>query len=864
MFYSNIDRYGNNILVRGYDSDGKQVSFRDKFYPTFYIPGKVNAVYKEKWHTLSGRPVGPIQPGTMRDCKDFIEKYEDVANFDIYGTTNYVHQFIQQNFPGNIQFDKSLLNIATVDIEVASDDGFPEPSQARHEVITITIKNNNSKVFHTWGLYEFNSNTKINNKDYKINYKQCKSEKDLLSSFLEYWTTHYPDIITGWNSRLFDIPYLINRIRNLMGEKAALSFSPWRLINADNIIIGGKEFPAYRVTGIQQLDYLDLFKKFGYTYGQQENYKLDHIANVVLGEKKLDYSEYGTLHGLYKNDFQKFVEYNIIDVDLVDRLENKLGLITLVLTLAYKAKVNFVECFGTVGMWDAILYNYLCDRKIAIDFKRAGVKESKIEGAHVKDPLVGLHRWVVSFDLNSLYPHIMMQYNMSPETIVNDQVSGVTVDKLLDGQTFEFDKDQFCMTARGNMFSKGRRGIIPTIIEELYEERSNIKRKMLAAKQDMQNFNMMDKNENAGQTRGNTHTVFMPPTSKENIESAIVSLDCQQMAIKILMNSLYGATSNQFFRFFDVRIAESITMSGQLTIRWAEKTVNQYLNKILKTTDIDYIIAIDTDSLYVNFSSLVDQVFEDQSDKRKIIHFLDKVSKEKIEPLLNEAYTKLQNVMGCDRQMMVMAREVIADKGIWTGKKHYILNVWNNEGVQYNRPYLKMQGIEAVRSSTPAACRIMIKNTIKEIVNTNESEVQKYINNLREYFKTLPPEDIAFPRGVSNIEKWYDASSLYKKGTPINVRAAILYNKWINDNNIINYEEISSGNKMKFLYLMLPNPMKENVFGFVNFLPTEVDLHQYIDYNKQFDKGFLEPISTILTAIGWNAEKQYTLEDFFS
>lgn len=855
-FYTNVDRYRNDILVRGY-KDGKQFQTKVKFKPTLFIPTRE----KTEWYTLEGRPVDKIQPGTMSECREFVERYDGVEGFEIYGTTNYIHQYIRENFSNNIKFNQEKLNICTVDIEVASDDGFPEPSEARHEVITITIKNNNGTIYHTWGLYDFN----VDNCGMPVLYRKCKNEKDLLLDFLEYWSTHYPDIITGWNCRIFDIPYLINRLTNVFNEKIAQSFSPWRIVNYEGIEIGGKKFPTYRVVGIQQLDYMDLFKKFGYAYGQQETYKLDHIANVVLGEKKLDYSEYGTLHGLYKNDFQKFVEYNVKDVELVDKLEDKLGLITLVLTLSYKAKVNYVDCFRTVGIWDSMLYNYLSDQHIAIPMKRDNIKDSKIEGAHVKDPLVGMHRWVVSFDLNSLYPHIMMQFNMSPETIVDDTVPGVTVDNLVDGIQYEFDKTKYCMTARGNLFKKDTKGIIPTIINGLYNERSLIKNKMLDAKQDMQNYAMMDKNENAGQTRGNTHTVDTPPVTKDELDKSIVSFDCQQMAIKILMNSLYGATSNQYFRFFDVRVAESITKTGQFIIRWAEKNINNYLNTLMKTTNVDYVIAIDTDSLYINFSSLVDEVFGENQPIDKVVNFLDKVSKEKIEPLLDKVYTVLQHNMGCNEQMMVMKREAIADKGIWTGKKHYILNVWNNEGVQYKESYLKTQGIEAVRSSTPTIVKDLINKTLKMIMTESESNVQQWIQSQRRNWSSMEPEDIAFPRGVNNIESFIDHSSLYKSATPMQVRAAILYNSQLEKNKLTDrYEYIQSGNKMKYIYMKKPNPIMENVFGFVNVFPRELDLVKYIDYDTQFEKSFLKPISTILHAIGWTAEKQNNLEDFFN
>ena len=827
MFYTNVDRYGNNILFRGYNKRGP-VTKKIKFEPTFHIPNNDG-----DWKSLEGQPLDEIRPGTMRDCKEFLQKYDDVSNFKVYGSSNYIHQFISEVFPDVVTYDRTQMNICTIDIEVGSEDGFPEPDQAKFEIITITIKNNNGSIYHTWGTSNFDSDKCSQN----VVYRKCKDERDLLLDFIDYWSDHIPDILTGWYSEFFDVPYLVNRIRRVFGEEMILNLSPWRRVEVNNKTIAGREMVGYNIIGVTQLDYIDLFKKFTLnTLGQQESYKLDHIANVVLGEKKLDYSEYGSLHLLYKHDYQKFVEYNIKDVELVDKLEDKLGLIDLVLTMAYRSKCNLGETLGTVGIWDAILYNEFKKRKIAVPQKKSS-DYNTIEGGHVKEPIIGMHEWVVSFDLNSLYPHLIMQYNMSPETIVNNIIPDTTVDKLLDMPDIDIP-DGTCLTASGQLFRNDVHGIIPQIIQEYYDERVVIKQKMIDAQQRYQ------KNKTVA------------------IEREISLLDNNQMAIKIAMNSFYGALANKYFRYFDVRVAEAITITGQYTIRWAEKILNEYLNKELKT-NTDYVIAIDTDSVYINFGPLVSKVLPDETDKDKIVTFLNKVGTH-IEKQLESGYDELQTYMKAPRQKMVMAREIIADKAIWTAKKRYIANVLDSEGVRFAEPKLKLTGIEAVRSSTPQVCKQLITDTIKKIITTTEADVQKHIDDLRQEYMKLSPEEIAFPRGVSDMRKFADSSSLYKKGTPIHVRAALLYNKQLDDNNLgYTYERIQSGNKMKFLYMLMPNPIKENVFGFVTVMPKELDLEQYIDYNTQFVKSFLDPIQIILNAMGWNSEKQYTLEDFF-
>ncbi|HAW05939.1 MAG TPA: DNA polymerase, partial [Saprospirales bacterium] len=312
------------------------------------------------------------------------------------------------------------------------------------------------------------------------------------------------------------------------------------------------------------------------------------------------------------------------------------------------------------------------------------------------------------------------------------------------------------------------------------------------------------------------------------------------------------------FRFFDQRIAEGITLSGQLTIRWAEEAINTYLNKVLKTNK-DYVLAIDTDSVYVCLNDLVKAV-----NPSNPIDFLDTVCREKLEPVLEEAYKKLYGIMGGIENKMVMGREVIADRGLWTAKKRYILNVHDNEGVRYAEPKLKIMGIEAIKSSTPAPCREALKEIFKVIMHSSESDVQKSIEHFRQYFRTLEPNDIAFPRGITNLTSFQDRNTIYRKGTPIHARGGILYNKLIDDLSLgKRYNKINNGEKIKFIYLRTPNPIKENVISFLDYLPTEFGLNKYIDHETQFQKTFLDPIEPILDAIGWSSKEVSTLDEFF-
>ena len=827
-FYTNVEQAGNRLLVRGYEG-GSPFSYRVPFNPTLYVASKN---YSD-WKTLEGDCVEPLKLGSINDAKEFVKNYREVDDFDIYGNTRYLYQYIVEEHPEDeIRYDTSKIRIFNIDIETAAENGFPDIESADQEILAISIKDSYTGRIVVFGARPFD------NTDSEVDYMHFRTEESMLSAFLQYWNENYPDVITGWNVQLFDIPYIARRVTRILGEKAAKSLSPWKLISSREIYIKGRKQIAYDLPGISTLDYLELYRKF--TYTNQESYRLDHICLVELGERKLDHSEYDTFKEFYEKNWQKFIEYNIHDVRLVDKLDDKMKLLDLAFTMAYDAKVNYEDVFSQVRMWDNYIYCELNKRKIAIPPKRDALKDAKYAGAYVKEPKAGRYDWVVNFDLNSLYPHLIMQYNISPETLTDDRHPTVTVDRILQ-QEVDIDGD-FAVCANGAQYRKDEQGFLPLMMQKMYDSRVIFKKKMIKAKQQYEK----------------TPTV--------ELMKEIARCNNIQMAKKISLNSAYGAIGNEHFRYYRLANAEAITLSGQVSIRWIENKMNGYLNKLLSTDKEDYVIASDTDSIYLNLGPVVDKFFSNKSDdKNKIVELLDKVCKDKLEPFINASYEELATYVNAYDQKMIMKRENIADRGIWTAKKRYILNVWDSEGVRYKEPKMKIMGLETARSSTPQYFRDKLYAAFKIIISKTNDELISFVNAVRAETKEQGTEGVAFPRGVNNLEKYRSRTDIYCKGTPIHVRGALLYNDFVRKNKLEHkYPYIQEGEKIKFIYLKTPNPLHENCVSFFSAIPPEMNLDKYVDYQLQFEKSFLEPLKNVLQCVGWTHEKKVTIGSFFA
>lgn len=880
--YTYASKIGNKILCRGFYKNGERFLDKEEFYPTLFISGKKTK--EEPWYDIYGNYVYPIRPGTISECKEFLERYKDVKGFQVLGMTNWVSQYLSENYSDDIQPDFRFIRIYTIDIEVSiSEKGFPTPEKAEEEILLITVHDNLLNRYNVYTTKDiddkelFSSLIKDNGLDpKKVKISVFSDEFNLLKGFINDWVNFYPDAVTGWNIETFDIPYLIRRIEKILGKSFVDKLSPFSSVKEHYIKrSNGNDILTYDIEGIAKLDYLELMKK--YTYGDRESWKLGDVAKEELGQTKLEFD--CSLAEAYKFYWSKFVAYNIIDVYLVERLENKFKLIELAYTIAYMAKINPDEIFSPIRTWDSIIYNHLKKKKIVIPEQRSNKINHNIAGGFVKDPQVGKQPWVVSFDFASLYPSLMVFLNISPECILtahdvtfraleaiknkncenyeelkayleaDEFQSEVSkhknfVDKALSKYVGEvLDLAQTSLAANGVAFLKTKKGFVPELIENYYELRKNIKNEMLALEQAYAN------------------------TKDESLIPKISSLNTKQMAIKILMNSLYGAMASPFFRFFDLRLAEAITLTGQLAIQWVAHDVNQFLNKACQTKNEDYIIYSDTDSLYVSLKRLLETEQVAKKNLKTVeekIRFMEKFSSEILQQIITKSITSLGTYLRAyDVKRLQMKLEKACSSSIFVAKKRYALKVHSSEGVVYPKPKISVTGLEIVRSSTPSIVKESLKNALEIIMEKSEIELRNYINDFKKTFNNYSPVEIAFPRGVNGLET-YSGNPIYSKGCPIHVRAALLYNHYVKKLNLESkYELITEGSKIKFLYLKMPNNLHENVIGFIDKLPEEFGVSKYVDYDMMFNKTFIEPLQNILDVLGWSLEEKTSLEDFF-
>ncbi len=833
--YTNVSQRGNSLYLRGVEN-GRRFKHKVDYQPTVWVSSKSkNAT--DPWSTLDGRTVYSLKPGSIYDTKKFLETYKDVHGMDVYESPGNVYQYIAAAYPGDIQFNFDDLRISIIDIENKVEAGFCKPEVASEEILLITLKDVGTDKTITWGRKPFGGN--IPNNDYRY----FEDEGQLLRDFLAYWQNNYPDILTGWNSNFYDVTYLYTRICKVLGENFANKLSPWGRVEQREVVAKwGKTGTKTLISGVACLDYMELYTKFG-TYSAKESYKLGDICFDEIKEEKVK-NPGDTFKEFYDLYWDTFVVYNVRDVTLVEALDNKKKLLALAATIAYAAKINFEDVFSPVKCWDIIIYNYLNDRKIVVPPRRNNVKKEQYEGAYVKEPIPGRYKWCVSFDLTSLYPHIIWQNNMSPETIV-DFLLPVTVEGLLN-KTIDLTvlkEEDFAMSANGQCFKRDKIGLLPVLMEKFYNQRNDYKTQMLDAKK---------RNESE---------------KTQELAQEIAKFSSHEQAFKILLNSAYGAIGNPYSRWYDIRIAEGITLTGQLAIQWIANRLNAFLNKTLKTVDKDFVVMIDTDSVVLNLEALVEAVYPGRTTE-ETISYLDRVSREIFQPFITKQFEEMADYTNAYLQKMFMKRENIVDVMLSVCKKKYVMNVHDSEGVRYKEPYMKVMGLQMVQASTPAIIRKSLRASLPAVLHGTEKDVQAYVKKFKAEFDKFTPEQIAFPKSVNNMTKYSHPATIYTRGkgaaTPIHVRGSLLFNHYVKKKGLgMKYPLIQEGDKIRYLYLKMPNPIFENVIAFQDELPPEFELVTYVDYDMMFIKTFQDPVQGIIEPMKWSAESRATLDDFF-
>lgn len=885
MIYTNIDVIGDNICER-YIENGVEKQRRVPFSPTFYHHAPQDHGLKD----IYGKSVKPKPFNSIKDARDWTKRMKDMGQ-EVLGMDDFALQYIHENYHGPLSFDVRNIRIAFLDIEVHSTDGFPYPEIARWEIDAITHYDSVDDQFYVFTTREWWREKSVLDQKIldRVEYKMFNNERAMMIAYVAFWREKCPAIVTGWNSERFDIAYIVQRLKNLFGDSAPNKLSPWGKVNQRTVHgLGDKEYIIYEIVGVASIDFMDLFKKF--TFKNHPSYRLDYIAMVVLGENKLEYE--GSLGNLAIDNPQLYVDYNIKDVDLVLRMDKSLLLFELVFSLSYYAHMNYGGVMSPLKTWDAIIYNSLMDQHIIIPENKQKSK-GNYEGAYVKDPFVGYHRWITSFDLTSLYPHLIMQYNISPETI-RDRFTAPNMEMFVQKQV-EFDHMEYSCCPNGMMYDKEQRGIIPIEIEKVFLQRKAAKKKEFAAN------SLSTRAKNIINARGGKFTAteevfpgiegyfdYTDEQLQEMNDTQLSSLICtadakeksynvEQMVRKVLINSLYGALGNQWFRYYDLHNAEAITLSGQLSIRWIERKLNEYFNRVCGTTDYPYCIYIDTDSVYLRLDKFVTMMAERSGKTEeeigipRIVDMLDKFAVSKVEPYISESYQELADYMNAFAQKMFMDREVIADTGFWTAKKRYALNVWDSEGKRkYDKEgnlvsKLKIMGLETQRSSTPAFVQDALYESMRIILQEDEEALQAYYGKVEADYKNRDYREIASVSSANNIMK--NATKDYHplKGCLGHIKGVLAYNRMALQHDSV--DVIQDGEKVAILHLKTPNNLGSSTFAFPSGekIPDEFgfNVDKMIDHRTMMDKHYTTPLNTICEAIDWNYEKKNDLSFLF-
>lgn len=905
--YISVNEHRGQLLVRELDGNGKERMFRTKFQPELFIKSREAT---GEFKTILGEPVHQVHFSSIAERRKYVREYGNIDGMEFYGQPNAACDYIFQTYKNrNYVFDHLRTFFIDIECDTASfmpdgtmvGTGFPKPEEASKPINAITIYDTIAKKYITFATVSWMMCNCIIKVESEIVFHICKDENELLTKLLTYWKSNYPAIVSGFNSDFFDIPYIINRCAQQLGEEETLNLSPWGIIHSrtqkddyDN------DVTTFDIYGVNQLDIKKLYKK--YVLAPRESYSLDYLSEIELGETKTKYPcKMFELPHLYP---QLFVDYNINDVRLTKMLNDKLNLLQLAVEVSYGAGIAFGDNYSPVKLWDMKCYAFLRNRNICQPYTISNKEKKDFDGAYVFEPKLGRHKTIVSFDFSSLYPSIARQWNISPDTIIvgaerrkhieniakllhptspnfakallneSSIIDLMVSEGINDDVTLYFAEHKICMTANRQIYKTEFQGFIPALMEEGFKTRKANKKVMMEHKKTGEEVKReIAFRSDPGHSRSNIveHHNMSVEELKERLafhQSQEKLYDVKQHAQKVMINALYGALGNIYFRWYMVENASAITSTGQFAIKISSKSVNDYINKTLGLKKESFhTVAGDTDSLYISLDAFDDKFMKDITDPQRRTDFLDGVCKKIEEDCLSPTFEGTKDSYNCREQVLYMDREVICPgpcAGFWTAKKHYALVVYDVEGVRLDKPKLKIMGLPCVQSTTPAYFREKMKETIRLMIMEGEEAAQKHIESVEKDFKSLPVEKIALTKGVGEIEKHLTTNGYYGKGTPGHVKAAANYNRLLNELGLTSkYYQVYEGDKMKYVFLKTPNPIGDTIVGFVTELPEEFNCHKYVDYQKHFEKGYYKAVEDMMELCGWSAVERVSLSSFF-
>jgi len=846
FFYTFYKKRGSKILLR-YVRDGKKHTvIMDDYKPNLYFPNnQVEAEGATK--SIYGEPLQKKSFSSIKDAATFGKDYEQMGGSVIYGNRLFENQCIIEMFEGKTPtFKRNQIDIGIIDIETDYDT-FSNPQECKYQIQQIAIKNTREQVHYSFGLKEFDQEKHANViAKCTVVHVQCDTEEAMVESFIRHMEEKRYDLTTGWNSDEFDMPYIIERTRKILGKPMANRLSPFGVIYEKETLNKWKNpVIKYEIVGMPHLDYMLVYQK--HTYTPRENYKLDTIAQAEGVAGKTDFSATAdSLKELWVIDPDLYIAYNIQDTEIIDDLDKKLGLFDLIFTMSYLTLSNYEDAMGTTRIWEQFIAKKLYNNNVAPLFVPVDTTVREFEGAFVHPTITGKHKWVVSFDLKSLYPHIIQQVNIGPETIVPhhklpQEIKSVinptnNVTHLLNRKidTTILKKYNLSMAANGVFYTKEHQSFLSEIMESLYSDRVVYQGKKKEAKQKLKD-------------------------GDESYKDLVDQYDNMQMGMKILLNSGYGALANKHFLYFMVDTAESITTTGQLVNKWCSYQINDLLCDVFKKKD-NYIVSGDTDSFYISLAPLGNKLMEKfDGDMEKVVDKLDQLCVI-IGNKLKAQCTDLAEYLNSYNQCMHWSREVIAQSSIMVAKKRYVMKVLDDEGVRMiDKPKYKIMGMESVKGSTPAWAKALLVDCYKIALDGDESDLHDMVAKFEKEFYTYPIEAIAIPTGVNNILKYADEQKIYAKGAPKQVKAALIHNWVVKKYDLKITPIVKDGSKIRVVTLRKPNPINQVVIGFEGTLPKEFGLDQYVDRTELFNKGFLSPLNIFLAVTKWTHEEVNTL-----